>query len=1330
MRVLKHDDEITKKFLLECKLLDIDPYIFKFSAGNLTVKSIIPLKGLPLSTIKYFKGTNKISFINTILINFDFSHFTELNSLSMKFYDGDYDYFDITHLKDFKIFDYGNIKKLSISKYHEVNMNLKAYIATSETGNGSIKEIKISNIDINQFNFNSFPHIEKLDVEYSPFLSNYWRDTKELEHTFDIINYGTIRILSISMDHRYEDYETLSLKTICAKERNGNNSVEELNLKNVKLKNINFQVFFNLSCLNLINFGPEQGTLKIDNLIIQMTRGWFPQNNLPDTLLTAKILEISHGNFYPVNQPKFDFSKFKSLREVVFTTWISCEEFFGYILPDSIEKIKFNGKLFEYDIRTIEFEDDWEYEYHDASTFEVPEMNKLHQLKELDNPNWLLSSIDFKNMPRLKILKVGLNQELLDLFSCNGIEIIEIYNCFGLKSLIIPPNSLLHSLVIFYSPNLQNLDLANAPNLEKIKFNLLGLKELNVSKFTKLKDLKIIYCNDLLHLITSQNTKLETLEIKDCMKLKDLKTNNNPSLQSLELNNFYELETLQISKNMNLERLKIIGCEKLKSLDISDNPALKILILENLSLEEIDFSLLPKLIQLELTEVKFQQVSLEYNNLLETLVISGDIKNKLILPKSKDMTKLTIVNRNPITISVDWDYYASLKSLTLGGINMDDLQFDNFTSLKDIFLILIGGENIEIQNLKLLELIKIHRINNNRILLKNLPVVEKILLSCDNDESNGSCNLVLENIRTDRLFMQYMKIRDLNIKCDKMKLYLDLTECHIERLSISNRINNLIFFTSKNNHIRSLKVSTQSELLQLHLKKENRYFVIQGLNVLDSPKLTKIRIKGNKKQYNHFIIGIIKQMEDTVMDIQIKNKYIRKPEILKINKHGDPINLKENEWALFLYNLPFKTLNSITHRSTSKDTYELMKKKYIEDSFLEFNLTLPVDDIRDLKSLRVFKSEKYYGSSYNNDYIPKIPLLPPCIQELDCSNSEITFLGDLSQSLMKLNCSSNKISEIPDLKNLTTLICSDNQITTFGRMPKLEKLYCANNNLKKLPNLPSLKKIICNDNKIDNIGEFIKLEKIDISNNLLNSPPKLNSNVVIKATNNPYRLDTHNMENKSKNAFNYIKILNPDADTNHLKEIISNQTKLDLNKLKSNYFLINLLPQSETIEEIVIEPYLFDSISKAQTDLCFSSLLPSLEKLNVLNTGDTGFIETYFSKNKITEIKIKFVNKWNRMGKVNFQIFKELDKLHIIKQNKIDLFYDLNGLANLISLTIENINPGTDKDKEFTMSNMKTIKDRCPNLKKLKLKNMLVNEEIKSLLKVENQMEYDLSEII
>ena len=108
----------------------------------------------------------------------------------------------------------------------------------------------------------------------------------------------------------------------------------------------------------------------------------------------------------------------------------------------------------------------------------------------------------------------------------------------------------------------------------------------------------------------------------------------------------------------------------------------------------------------------------------------------------------------------------------------------------------------------------------------------------------------------------------------------------------------------------------------------------------------------------------------------------------------------------------------------------------------------------------------------------------------------------LKNGLLSLNCSFNKLEELPDLpNNLEKLFCGKNNLKELPKLPETLKILNCNQNKKisKLPKLPNnlitLSIVDCSISEIPNLPE--KLEYLNCDNNNLIYLPNPNDNLKI-----------------------------------------------------------------------------------------------------------------------------------------------------------------------------------------------------------------------------------------
>lgn len=133
-----------------------------------------------------------------------------------------------------------------------------------------------------------------------------------------------------------------------------------------------------------------------------------------------------------------------------------------------------------------------------------------------------------------------------------------------------------------------------------------------------------------------------------------------------------------------------------------------------------------------------------------------------------------------------------------------------------------------------------------------------------------------------------------------------------------------------------------------------------------------------------------------------------------------------------------------------------------------------------------------------NNELEKINELPPNLKELMCRDNKLITIDSLKKCdhLERLDCSFNNLKNIPFLKNLIILVCSNNHLTKIQEIGSLNKLICKNNNIDKLPHLYNLIELDCCNNNLKELVNYPKLKHLICNNNdiyILESLDKLES---------------------------------------------------------------------------------------------------------------------------------------------------------------------------------------------------------------------------------------------
>ncbi len=80
--------------------------------------------------------------------------------------------------------------------------------------------------------------------------------------------------------------------------------------------------------------------------------------------------------------------------------------------------------------------------------------------------------------------------------------------------------------------------------------------------------------------------------------------------------------------------------------------------------------------------------------------------------------------------------------------------------------------------------------------------------------------------------------------------------------------------------------------------------------------------------------------------------------------------------------------------------------------------------------------------------LTQLPILPPSLEVLNCSNQELVSLPELPKTLKVLSCENNKLTRLPNLPDsLEILECDNNYIAIFPDIPK--SVQTSKNQVKK-----------------------------------------------------------------------------------------------------------------------------------------------------------------------------------------------------------------------------------------------------------------------------------------
>jgi len=218
------------------------------------------------------------------------------------------------------------------------------------------------------------------------------------------------------------------------------------------------------------------------------------------------------------------------------------------------------------------------------------------------------------------------------------------------------------------------------------------------------------------------------------------------------------------------------------------------------------------------------------------------------------------------------------------------------------------------------------------------------------------------------------------------------------------------------------------------------------------------------------------------------------------------------------------------------------------------------------------------------DYINSLPL---DTIEIDVSGSGLTVLPDLTRfkQLTYLNCSDNKLTELPPLNNtLKVLVCSLNQLTELPPLnDNLTFLDCSYNQLTKLPSLnKNLQQIYCYRNEISKFPPLNNnLVVLECCLNQLTELPVLNNKLVkLYCSNNKIYNIKFNRNNRSNE--NIIQILRKFRNTYYLLKFKKHFKRWLWEKVREPKIMAKFHPShlDELLETDDLEVFLEDWINE------------------------------------------------------------------------------------------------------------------------------------------------------
>lgn len=283
------------------------------------------------------------------------------------------------------------------------------------------------------------------------------------------------------------------------------------------------------------------------------------------------------------------------------------------------------------DIRLIECS------FNDLTNIDV---THLPELRELISRRNITESIDLSKNPKLRSLLIqGSILKELDLSNNPLIDSL-IVPSNKLSKLTLPEECDLRVLNCMTNPQLQEINFAACPKLEHIETRQSGIKEFDLSKNHKLKNIFIgVGPNAAQKLIFPSNNQIDTL-VMPMVRVKSVDLSECSNLRYLSVDNNFELSKLVVS---NMPKLTILEAEgtAIKELDLSQNKKLKLLTCNNSKISALDLSQATELEYLTCYSLNLKRLDLSQCTQLKELDCSVNPEmTELILPKTKTLYSL------------------------------------------------------------------------------------------------------------------------------------------------------------------------------------------------------------------------------------------------------------------------------------------------------------------------------------------------------------------------------------------------------------------------------------------------------------------------------------------------------------------------------------------------------------------------------------------------------------------------------------------------------------------------------------------------------------------
>ncbi|MFH6991933.1 T9SS type A sorting domain-containing protein [Flavobacterium sp. FlaQc-48] len=717
------------------------------------------------------------------------------------------------------------------------------------------------------------------------------------------------------------------------------------------------------------------------------------------------------------------------------------------------------------------------------------DLSRNKKLTRLDVSENQLTELNLNTNVLLQNLNGQINKITnLNLSANTNLSYLNV-NSNQLSSLEISNNKLLSELTVT-SNKLTNLNLDNNTTLTKLYCGENSLTSLNVSKNTLLTDL-LCYSNQITALDVSTNTELTVLNAYN-NKIAALNLSKNLFLKELDCGN-NQLTSLDVSSN---KRIFALRCNNNKLITLNLKNGNNNQLQTNIS----NFTLNPQLSCILVDDVNFANTNwsrtkdasasysidcaytlipdLNFENKLIALGIdSGAADGKVLTEKIKMVKSLTIDASTVSDLTGIEDFQAletlscNANSYTGAGGN-GKLKTINVSKNANLTSLSIAGNQISSLDISNNPKLATLAVNSNKISTLSTsanPALEYLSLS-----NNPISTLdISTNLALTYLYCGSTSLTTLNISKHTNLRELDIQNLKWTTLDISNNLN-LVVLNCGYNRLASLDISKHTKLLYLYSGSNQ----LTSLDLSTNKNLSMLDVSSNR-------LTTLDLSKNTALSTIICNG---NSEMTTLNLQNGRntiisfIDLKNNPSLSCV--LVDDVAYSNTKWTTSKDanvTYSLTctAPEYVLIPDADFEKALISNGIDGVIDGKVLKSKVEATESlrFNGGLVTDLTGLEyfKNLKSLDCSGINYSTPSKLTKL------------DISALKNLTTLDCSYNNITTLNTSNNLvlENLKITKNKISKvdLTKNTALKTLDIRENAIAeiNVTKNTALISIDAS---------------------------------------------------------------------------------------------------------------------------------------------------------------------------------------------------------------------------------------------------------